>query len=110
MLLLLCPHRSPLWLAAPSASCLQIVSELDVVSRTVPTNSLCDVWEGQIHRKEARHSWDAWEGKPPHHSLQDDPNVLLEQSQVQAPMFGSNSSTLTILVGISVGAEPYSIQ
>lgn len=87
MLLLLCPHRSPC-LAAP---CLQITSELDEISKTVPTSSLCDVWEGQLHRKEARNSWDAWEGKPPHHNLQADPNVLLDQSQVQAAVFGSNS-------------------
>lgn len=90
MLLLLCPHRSPLWLAAPSASCLQITSELDVSSRTVPTISLCDVWEGQTQREEARNSWDPCKGKPPHHNLQADPNVLLDQSQVQAAVFGSN--------------------
>lgn len=63
-----------------------------------------------MHRKEARNSWDAWEGQSPHHSLQADPDVLLDQSQVQAATFGSNPQTLTIPVGIGVDAEPYSIQ
>lgn len=66
------------------------MSELDEISKRAPTSSLCDVWEGQMHRKDARNSWDAWEEKSLHHNLQAGPDVLLDQSQVQAAVFDSN--------------------